>query len=339
MQKQRTQRTLGWWASAVMLCLSGAGCGARSEDTTFDSQSHWLTCRAENECGELSCECGLCTAECTTDEDCWNGLEIAASRCQAVESFGCEGGSAASRICVPDCADERCVSDEQASETETETTVGAAPPELVSVPECPELTSTASVAANFRTDLTEYAGPATVEASGASTIRLVPDAVAGEVVELSTYPTELSQILTDGQRFDVEIDVKSGGDDYKSIVVRGDGGELVLVIYQGYDVWYQAGRFRDATNFGGTLELRMTCQSNIGDACFESQVQSSYAGVFSADTTVTVEGDYEDVSIGGNAYGVYVWAAGVFGGDPMPDCSDVQPGRSMAFVLYKKPGT
>ncbi len=82
----------------------------------------------------------------------------------------------------------------------------------------------------------------------------------------------------------------------------------------------------------------MTRQSNIGDACFESQVQSSYAGVFSADTTVTVDGrSYEEVSIGGNPYGVYVWAAGVFGGEPMPDCTDPQPGRTMAFVLYKKP--
>ncbi len=248
MQNERTKRrTLGWWISSVAIGMIGAGCSARSQDQ-FDSQSHWLKCTEQNQCGELTCECRLCTAACETDEDCWNGMGIGAARCQAVESFGCEGGSAATRICVPDCADERCVSDEQASDgVGEETAVGVEPPELVSVPECPELSSPVSVAANFRTDLEQYAGPATVEASGAALIRLVPDAVAGELVELSSIPAELSELLAEGQRFDVEVDVTSGGDDYKALIVRSDG-EVILAIYHGYDVWYQAGRFRDANH-------------------------------------------------------------------------------------------
>jgi hypothetical protein len=318
-----------------VVALSVSGCGARTEDT-FDSQSHWLECAEQEECGTLSCECELCTIECTSDEECWNTLGPGA-RCQSVSSFGCTTTPNASRICVPDCPDERCLSEEPSSASDTDQTeLGAAPPELVSVPECPSLSPVLSLPANFRTNLTQYAGPATVDESDGERIRLIPDTVAGEVVEISSHPAGMSELFAPGQRFEIEVEAPLTPIEYKAIVVRSDSGEPLVAIYQGYDVWYQDGRL-SASTLGGDLELRMACQSNVGDVCFEAQVQSSYTGIFSADTSVALEGDgYEVVTIGGKPFEVYAWATGVFGGDRKPDCSDVSQGRTLAFVLYKK---
>jgi hypothetical protein len=323
----------------ALTAIEVIGCGSLSQDTS-DSQSHWLTCEEQAQCGNLTCECGLCTTTCDADEDCWSALGISAARCRAVESLGCDN-TAGTRVCVPDCAGERCVSDVEpsgeAADNQT-TLVGMAPPDLVEVRECPEITPTVGLPAQFRTELTEYSGPATVSESGVERIRLVPDAVVGQVVEITNYPTELSELLASGQRFELELESTTEDGGYKGLVVRNATNDVVLAVYHGYDVWYQTGRFGDPAYLGGTLELRMTCQSNIGDACFESQVQSSYAGIFSGDTQVNVDGSqYESVTIGGAPYGVYSWAAGVFGGERLAGCHpDIVQGRTLAFVLYRK---
>jgi hypothetical protein len=340
MQRQTIGQSRGssWRAALWTLVLATNGCGSRTQET-FDSQSHWLSCEANAQCGDLACECGLCTRSCDTDEECWAALGTGAARCQTIESFGCKT-STATRLCVPDCAGTRCVSE---PDTDPEggidsTLLGQSTPDLVSVPECPSLSPTVGLPAGFRTNLSDYFGPATVGESTAERIQLVPDAVTGEVVEITNHPSEVAQLFVAGQRFETELESTTANGGYKGLVIRNDDGEVLFAVYHGYDAWYQAGRFSDPTFLGGTLELRMTCQTNIGDACFASQVQSSYVGIFTADTNANVDGSkYESVTIGGRAYGVYLWAAGVFGGERMSDCNpDIVQGRTLAFVLYRK---
>lgn len=323
------------WVAAL------AGCGARTQEH-FDSQSHWLSCEDDAPCGELSCHCAVCTSSCETDADCWALMGHGSARCQATSSLECASAPGAAKICVPDCADEQCFSSsaDEGGDAEGETTVVlGSPPELVSVPECPALAPMIGLGMRFNTGLTEYAGPATVSDVSGDRIVLVPDAVAGQVVEVHNFPAPVAQLLTLGQRFEVGVEVVTEGSAYQALTVRGDAGEPLLVIYGGFDVWYQAGRFSDPAVLGGTLTLRLACQSGVGDACFASQVQSDYVATFTGDATVEVEsGEYTPVTIGGQEYQVYSWAQGVFGGARLPDCHpDVIQGRSMVLAAYRVP--
>lgn len=325
------------WVTAL------AGCGARTQEH-FDSQSHWLSCEDDAQCGELSCQCSVCTSSCETDADCWALMGHGNVRCQGAASLECSSAPSSAKICVPDCAGEQCFSSpaEGASEPNGETTLAlGSAPELVSVPECPALASMVGIGMRFSTGLTEYSGPATVSDASQDRIVLVPDAVAGQVVEVFNFPAPVTQILAVGQRFDVSVEAVNEGAAYRALVVRGDEGEPLVVIYGGFDVWYQAGRFSDPTVLGGALTLRMACQSGVGDACFESQVQSDYVATFTGDTTVDVgSGEYASVTIGGQEYQVYSWAQGVFGGARLPDCHpDVIQGRSMVFGAYRMPAS
>lgn len=339
--KSTKQSRLGWRVLLGALWIAGVtGCGARTQEH-FDSQSHWLSCEEDAQCGELSCQCAVCTSSCESDADCW-ALMGGNARCQGTTSLACSSVPSAAKICVPDCADEQCFSsqseDVSGSSGETTVVVGS-PPELVSVPECPAVASMIGLGIYFRTGLTEYEGPATVSEVSQDRILLVPDAVAGQVVEVFAFPAEVAQTLMVGQRFDVSVEVTTEGAAYRALVVRSDAGEPLVVSYSGFDVWYQAGRFGDPSVLGGTLVLRLACQSGVGDACFEAQVQSDYVATFTGDATVDVDaGEYTPVTIGGQAYQVYSWAQGVFGGARLPDCNpDIIQGRSMVFAAYRMP--
>ena len=46
-------------------------CAACGGSPNTGSETHWLAaCSSDDECGELSCECGVCTQACATDADC-----------------------------------------------------------------------------------------------------------------------------------------------------------------------------------------------------------------------------------------------------------------------------
>lgn len=78
-------------AFAGLLAVQSAGaCGeARTEDT--GSETHWLLrCNSDLECGEGSCECGVCSKPCDTSADC-GALGLGSVEC--VSSTNCEVGA------------------------------------------------------------------------------------------------------------------------------------------------------------------------------------------------------------------------------------------------------
>lgn len=76
------------WLLAVLACLAPA-CATKTSVGT-DSSTHWLEqCKTDDDCGELSCECGVCTKECTTPSDC--SRLSASAECQAVPGCGSNG--------------------------------------------------------------------------------------------------------------------------------------------------------------------------------------------------------------------------------------------------------
>lgn len=66
-----------WFKSSLLALLAlGAlaqvtSCGGRSSNTGTDSNTHWLRdCRFDDECGPLSCLCGVCSRACDDARDC-----------------------------------------------------------------------------------------------------------------------------------------------------------------------------------------------------------------------------------------------------------------------------
>lgn len=94
--------TFAWLAIAAVL----PGCQADSRATpqfTTGTETNWLqACRNDEQCGELSCECGVCTRRCTEDDAC--NLPEAVCRSGGSDSVRtlCEG-EAASGLCLPAC--------------------------------------------------------------------------------------------------------------------------------------------------------------------------------------------------------------------------------------------
>jgi glucuronoarabinoxylan endo-1,4-beta-xylanase len=53
------------------LCALGPGCEPSTPGPQGDSHTNWLrTCEVDQDCGALSCVCGVCTLTCTGDADC-----------------------------------------------------------------------------------------------------------------------------------------------------------------------------------------------------------------------------------------------------------------------------
>lgn len=85
---------------AVLLGVAALSACARASEPIHgtDSSTHWLlTCTEDDECGEYSCQCGVCTDACSADEEC---SALPGAECASLE--GCGLGSAAS-VCTIAC--------------------------------------------------------------------------------------------------------------------------------------------------------------------------------------------------------------------------------------------
>ncbi len=86
----------------LVVCLWVAfGCTEKQSappDPSTDSQTHWMEpCQGEQECGDLSCICGVCTAACTSTCE-------GDARCVSADNAQCALGVAPA-FCAPECDD------------------------------------------------------------------------------------------------------------------------------------------------------------------------------------------------------------------------------------------
>lgn len=107
--------------SIFKIALLGAlWCSACASDTPTDlnplgTETNWLkACQSDAECGDLSCECGICTDPCTTDSQCTApGAKCRASDGPEVNGL-CAASAQTAALCLPTCtascdADEVCL--------------------------------------------------------------------------------------------------------------------------------------------------------------------------------------------------------------------------------------
>ena len=93
-----------WVAFALAVCVSLAACGSTESGPTTDSGSHWLSmCETSDDCGDLSCVCGICTRECEAASAC---DELEGAACVAPTEAICGEPAPAATICVVECADD-----------------------------------------------------------------------------------------------------------------------------------------------------------------------------------------------------------------------------------------
>ncbi len=101
-----------WLISCLVVLHAASACGrVRAGDT--GSETHWLvSCDSDLECGEGSCECGVCSQACVTMADC-GALGIAGVECLptagACDSGGASGGLAVAGgglVCLLPCAQD-----------------------------------------------------------------------------------------------------------------------------------------------------------------------------------------------------------------------------------------
>jgi hypothetical protein len=88
------------FAYALCTLLIASGC-AMTNETRSDGQTHWMkSCDADDDCGELSCVCGLCTEACDADEACGRENAACAERTAIFGEGACETGGSESRVCA-----------------------------------------------------------------------------------------------------------------------------------------------------------------------------------------------------------------------------------------------
>lgn len=97
---------------ALWLGVLIAGCTRQHPEAGGDSSTHWLkSCGRDDQCGGLSCVCGLCSTECGASEQC----DAFGSAATCVASGAAKSCGKDVRICDhecsddPDCADSRQV--------------------------------------------------------------------------------------------------------------------------------------------------------------------------------------------------------------------------------------
>ncbi len=90
-------------AAAGFLLL--AACTSDKQDPVTSSQTHWLkSCDSSSDCGDLSCECGVCTLPCDDDDSCAGlGGDAVCARTEGLESCGTE---AVTRVCLEGCTED-----------------------------------------------------------------------------------------------------------------------------------------------------------------------------------------------------------------------------------------
>ncbi len=109
----RTARPRGSGLLAAITCLALAlGCSTEKQEPITSSQTHWLQkCEKTSECGDLECQCGVCTLPCTSDDACSSlGDDATCTETSGIDA--CESGSSG-EICLQACDDGSCGSDSE----------------------------------------------------------------------------------------------------------------------------------------------------------------------------------------------------------------------------------
>lgn len=97
-------RSLRW---ALWACLVVAGCSRSHPEAGGDSSTHWLRrCGADDQCGGLSCVCGVCSTECSASSEC-AGLGSNAVCAPSAISACVTGAGSAPRLCDQTCEQDQ----------------------------------------------------------------------------------------------------------------------------------------------------------------------------------------------------------------------------------------
>ncbi len=90
----------------LALCLAIQSCKTEThEGSTIvtGTETNWLrSCSGDSECGDLTCECGICTQRCDQDACQLTGAVCSPNGSAAVAAL-CQQGAAASSLCLPAC--------------------------------------------------------------------------------------------------------------------------------------------------------------------------------------------------------------------------------------------
>lgn len=91
---------------ALAVIAVGTSCASSEAPSSLMGNTNWLTsCDEDDDCGDLSCSCGVCTRECTATSDC---SELGGSVCD-VESEALAsacGSSLKMSVCLPECEND-----------------------------------------------------------------------------------------------------------------------------------------------------------------------------------------------------------------------------------------
>lgn len=104
-----SRRTPVWWTLVVAgLALAGLSCSPGGPQV--GSQTNWIrACESSEECGQLECICGTCTAVCSVDDEC---SSLPGASCVATGDPGaialCGGSAPPAALCLSRCEDGGC---------------------------------------------------------------------------------------------------------------------------------------------------------------------------------------------------------------------------------------
>lgn len=92
-----------WMLAGVLAFTLHANACAKSENPPDNGQTHWLqSCDDDDDCGDLSCECGVCTILCASDDACTAISGITCRSAAALASGECSGEPEAPLLCLND---------------------------------------------------------------------------------------------------------------------------------------------------------------------------------------------------------------------------------------------
>ncbi len=100
-------RLLPWWIW-MMVVLATASCS--SGGPQVGSQTNWLkVCDSSADCGDLTCLCGTCTAQCEQQDDCSDaGLGSCIRRAEVGAVAVCDGQPPSTGLCLARCGVDSC---------------------------------------------------------------------------------------------------------------------------------------------------------------------------------------------------------------------------------------
>lgn len=102
-----------FWPSPSLLFVSGLLLGAvaceGAASSTMDktgSETHWLVaCTSEDDCGSLTCLCGVCSRECSADSDCGGGTSCVEAGDPAHYAACSTATASPATMCLEPCTD------------------------------------------------------------------------------------------------------------------------------------------------------------------------------------------------------------------------------------------